>query len=312
MFEFMSRLLTMRNTTELEREVTARVRAEGALKQANAELERQIEELRASEERFRLLVEGTKEYAIYLLGPDGRIASWNPGAERIKQYRAEEVLGQSFALFYPPEAVQAGRPEQGLRTAAAEGAYKEEGWRVRKDGSRFWASVVLTALRDPAGNLRGFSKITRDLTERQQAEADAQRLREEAAARRAAEEQAEAVRQQHEWFRITLASIGDAVVCTDAQGRVIFLNPVAEQLTGWPLGEAEGRPLENVFHIVNEQTGEPAENPVVQVLREGQLAGLSHHMAIVARDGTRRPIEEMPLPSETTAGHSVSSWSSAT
>lgn len=132
---------------------------------------REVEQrLRESEERFRLLVEGVKDYAIYMLDPRGHIASWNQGAERIKGYRAPEVLGQYFSVFYPPEDIEAGKCEYELREAELTGRFEDEGWRVRKDGTRFWASVVLTAIRDPKGRLIGFTKVTRDLTERKRNE----------------------------------------------------------------------------------------------------------------------------------------------
>ena len=122
--------------------------------------------LRLSEERFRLLVEGVKDHAIYMLDPKGRIATWNGGAERLKGYNAREILGESFERFYPPEDVAAGKPGRALTIAAEQGYYSDEGWRIRKDGSRFWAGVTITAMRDGTGQLRGFSKVTRDLTER--------------------------------------------------------------------------------------------------------------------------------------------------
>jgi PAS domain S-box-containing protein len=121
--------------------------------------------LRQSEEIFRLLIEGVRDYAIFMLDPTGRVATWNLGAERIKGYSAEEVIGNKFSIFYPPEEVARGWPEHELRVAAAEGRFEDEGWRVRKDGSLFWANVIITAVYD-GGVLRGFSKVTRDLTER--------------------------------------------------------------------------------------------------------------------------------------------------
>jgi PAS domain S-box-containing protein len=133
------------------------------------EQKRAEEKLKRSEERFRLMVEGVRDYAIFMLDPNGHIESWNEGARRIKGYSQEEILGQHFSIFYPPEDVERGKPEHELREAEAKGVYEEEGWRVRKDGSRFWASVLITALRDEAGQLRGFSKVTRDITERKQA-----------------------------------------------------------------------------------------------------------------------------------------------
>lgn len=117
------------------------------------------------DEIFRLLVASVKEYAIFVLDPEGRVVTWNVGAERLKQYRREEILGKHFSVFYEPQDVADGRPDRILARAASEGHYAGEGWRVRKDGSRFWASILLTALRDESNQLRGFAKITRDLTE---------------------------------------------------------------------------------------------------------------------------------------------------
>ena len=134
-------------------------------------IRKQAEEaLRRSEERFRLLVDGARGYAIFMLDPTGHVASWNPGAERIKGYRAEEILGQHFSRFYPQEEIERGKPEYELRVAKAEGRYEEEGWRLRKDGSKFWANVIITALHDKDANLIGFSKVTRDFTNRKKAE----------------------------------------------------------------------------------------------------------------------------------------------
>ena len=133
------------------RDVTKRKRAEEALRQ--------------SEERFRLVVEEVKDYAIFMLDPSGRIVSWNEGAQKIKGYTSEEIIGQHFSRFYTSEDVQSGKPDEELTVAAAEGRYEEEGWRLRKDGSRFWADVVITALHDKGGNLAGFTKVTRDITE---------------------------------------------------------------------------------------------------------------------------------------------------
>ena len=117
-------------------------------------------------ESFRLLVASTIDYAIFLLDPDGHVASWNIGAERIKGYRADEIIGKHFSVFYPPLAVESGWPAHELDEAARLGRFEDEGWRVRKDGTRFWANVVITALRDQTGELRGFAKVTRDITER--------------------------------------------------------------------------------------------------------------------------------------------------
>jgi PAS domain S-box-containing protein len=128
------------------------------------------EELRRSEERFRLLVESVVDYAIFLLDPDGMVSSWNAGAERIKGYTEEEIVGRHFSTFYPPDAAASGHPDHELEVAGRVGRHEEEGWRVRKDGSLFWANVVITALRDSSGELVGFAKVTRDLSERRRAE----------------------------------------------------------------------------------------------------------------------------------------------
>src|SRR5512141_2489941 len=129
------------------------------------------EKLRWTEESFRLMVESVSDYAIVMLDPQGLVVSWNTGAERIKGFVAEEIVGQHFARFYPREDVENGKPRTDLALAAAGGRHEDEGWRVRKDGSMFWANVVFTAIRDQAGNLRGFAKLTRDLTERNKVEA---------------------------------------------------------------------------------------------------------------------------------------------
>lgn len=139
------------------------------------------EALRQSEERFRLLVSGVEDYAILMLDREGRVVSWNNGAERIKGYRAEEILGQHFSRFYTTEDVERGKPVLALKLAAENGAFKDEGWRVRKDGTRFWANVAITALHDRKGQLRGFGKVTRDSTERKQAQDALERQRNELA-----------------------------------------------------------------------------------------------------------------------------------
>ena len=126
--------------------------------------------LRDSEERFRLLVEGVQEYAIFHLDPTGHVVSWNAGAERLKGYTSEEIIGRHFSVFYPQEDEMNDKPQNILAQAARHGQTKDEGWRIRKDGSRFWANVVITALCDPNGNLLGFAKLTRDTTEKREKE----------------------------------------------------------------------------------------------------------------------------------------------
>jgi PAS domain S-box-containing protein len=159
---------------ELEQRVEERTseltRANELLTQEVSERKQTEEALRQSEERFRLMVSDVKDYAILMLDPDGRVASWNAGAERTKGYRAEEIIGEHFSRFYPAEERQSGRAALALQTALEQGRYEDEGWRVRKDGSRFWADVVVTTLRDKTGQLRGFCKVTRDVTDRKRNE----------------------------------------------------------------------------------------------------------------------------------------------
>jgi PAS domain S-box-containing protein len=187
--------LALPSPEELRREIAERKRAQEALSNAKMELEVRVQErtveltksnaelvveiaqrkrtedaLRHSEERFRLLVETVQDYAIYMLDPNGIVTSWNVGAEHIKGYRTEEIVGQHFSRFFSAENVECGEPEMELKVAVEQGRFANEVWRVRKDGSRFWASVVITALHDQQGRLLGFSKITRDLTERKQTE----------------------------------------------------------------------------------------------------------------------------------------------
>ncbi|HEX2047840.1 MAG TPA: PAS domain S-box protein [Acidimicrobiales bacterium] len=194
---------------EIHRDVTAESRAE--------------QELRESEERFRLLVDGVADYAIFMLDVDGHVVSWNSGAERIKGYRREEICGRHFSVFYPPEDAAAGMPAEELRKAAADGRVGAEGWRVRKDGSRFWASITVSALRDPAGVLRGFAKVTRDATDRKRFEEHLERQ-----------------------ARL-LDTVSDAVIAADEQLVLTAWNQGAERLYGWPAQEVLGRPAEQVL-----------------------------------------------------------------
>src|ERR671928_44168 len=132
-------------------------------------MEQSSDRLARDERSYRLLVQAIVDYAIFMIAPDGTIATWNAGAERIKGYKAEEIIGEHFSRFYTEEDLQRSIPKLALETAAREGRFETEGWRVRKDGTRFWANVVIDPIRDADGQLIGFTKITRDLTERKQA-----------------------------------------------------------------------------------------------------------------------------------------------
>src|SRR5690348_8671937 len=130
------------------------------------------------ESRYRLLIEAVTDYAIYMLDPTGVVTSWNPGAKRFKGYEAHEIIGKHFSRFYSEDDRAAGEPEKALKSALTQGRFEKEGWRIRKDGSRFWAHVVIDPIKTPSGEILGFAKITRDLTERRQAEQSLRRSEE--------------------------------------------------------------------------------------------------------------------------------------
>jgi PAS domain S-box-containing protein len=170
--------------------------------------------IRESEERFRLLVTNVTDYAIITLDIDGHVTSWNTGAERIKGYREQEIIGKHFSAFYPRSDIENGKPEMELRIATNEGRYEEEGWRIRKDGTMFWANVSITAMRTEQGVLKGFAQVTRDLTARKQAE--------------------EALRQSQERYRLLVDNINDyAIMFLDSQGRITSWNAGAAKITGY-------------------------------------------------------------------------------
>jgi hypothetical protein len=180
------------------------------------------EHLHPSDERFRLLIESVRDYAIFMLDPDGRVLTWNAGAERFKGYRAEEIIGQHFSRFYPPEALARGLPRHELAVATEVGSFEDEGWRVRKDGSLFWANVVITAIRNAEGQLLGFAKVTRDLTQRRNHE--------------------EALRQSEERFRLLVEGVADyAIFMLDVNGRVATWNIGAQRIKGYSAEEIIGR-----------------------------------------------------------------------
>ena len=185
---------------------------------------------RRDQERFRLMVEAVRDYAIFQLDPQGRVATWNAGAERIKGYNAAEVLGQHFARFYPEEDVERGKPDQALRAAATAGRFEEEAWRVRKDGSRFYAHVVLTALRDEERGLLGFTKVTRDITERMR------------------RDEAEALLASEERFRATFeqAAVGLAHLAPD--GRWLLVNQRLCAIVGYPRAELLKKTFQEITH----------------------------------------------------------------
>jgi PAS domain S-box-containing protein len=180
------------------------------------------EELRLSEERFKLLIDSVRDYAIFMLDPTGIVLTWNAGAERFKGYKPDEIIGRHFSLFYPPEALARGLPEFELETAGRVGVFEDEGWRVRKDGSLFWANVVITAMRGGDGRLLGFAKVTRDLTQRRGHE--------------------EELRRSEERFRLLVEGVSDyAIFMLDANGRVVTWNVGAERIKGYSASDIIGQ-----------------------------------------------------------------------
>ncbi|HJQ28016.1 MAG TPA: PAS domain S-box protein, partial [Rubrobacter sp.] len=208
--------------------------------------------LRESEERFRLLVEGVKDYAIFMLDEQGHVTTWNLGARRIKGYSEEEIIGKHFSIFFSDEDVERGYPEELLCLAAADGRYEEEGIRVRKDGSTFWADVVITALRDEAGNLRGFAKVTRDTTSRKEAEERERLLAQEQAARERATD--------------ILESISDAFYAVDKEWRFTYVNGKAEQLWG---RSRDGLLGKNIWEEFPEAVGSESHRQIQRAMEEG-------------------------------------------
>jgi PAS domain S-box-containing protein len=191
-------------------------------------------------DRFQLLVSAVQDYGIFMLDPQGHVMSWNAGAERIKGYQADEVIGKHFSMFYPQAAQSSRWPDHELRQAAAHGKYEEEGWRIRKDGSAFWANVVITALRDASGALTGFGKVTRDLTERRAHE--------------------EALRQSEERFRLLIEGVRDyAIYMLDPTGVIQSWNSGAQFIKGYAASEVVGKHYSMFFREEDVQAGLPVK-----------------------------------------------------
>lgn len=188
--------------------------------------------------RFEMLVQSVTDYAIYMLDPEGHVTSWNAGARRFKGYEAEEIIGQHFSRFYTPEEREKQIPKKALETAQREGRFETEGWRVRKDGTRFWANVVIDPIRDPNGNLVGFAKVTRDLTERKAAE--------------------EELRRSEERFRLLIQSVTDyAIYMLDPGGHVSSWNPGAERFKGYTASEILGEHFSRFYTEEDKKAGIP-------------------------------------------------------
>ncbi|MDX6277580.1 MAG: hypothetical protein QOJ72_1708 [Nocardioidaceae bacterium] len=208
------------------------------------------DQLRRSEERFRLLVDVVEDYAIFMLSPEGIISSWNAGAQRTKGYHADEIIGRHFRTFYPAEQQEARHPEYELERALNDGHYAEEGWRIRKDGSRFWANVLITAVFDDAGEHIGFAKVTRDVTAQREAQ--------------------ETLRQSEERFRLLVEAVGDyAIFMLDPGGHVVSWNTGAQRSQGYTSGEIIGQHF-RTFYLPEQQESHHPERELEIALQEGR------------------------------------------
>jgi len=231
-------------------------------------------DLRASEDRYKTLVERVQDYAIFMLDPEGRVVSWNAGAELIKGYGAAEIIGENFSRFYPAEDIARGTPQEVLRTASSVGKHEAEGWRIRKNGSRFRANVSLTALRDANGVLYGFSEVSRDISERFAIEAK---------------------------YRGLLEAAPDAMVIVNQKGEIVLLNLQAEKVFGYRRDELLGQKVTNIIpegfaeRLIAGGDGSP-DDPIIQQMGTGlELFGR-------CKDGTDFPIEIMLSPLESEEG----------
>jgi PAS domain S-box-containing protein len=216
-----------------------------------------------SEERFRLLVEGATEMAMFALDVKGNVASWNAGAERLKGYKAEEISGQHFGVFYPEDDRAAGRPQLALRTAMEDGVFRDENWRVRKDGSRFWAEVVMTALKDATGQITGFSKVTRDVTERRENEETTQAL---------------------------LESAAQGIIGVNPDGKIVIVNAMAEQLFGYTRQELIGSTIEMLLPSKYGASHVAQRDAYFSAPRNRPM-GLGLPLSARRKDGSEFPVE---------------------
>jgi len=222
-----------------------------------------VSQFLGSEESYRLMVDSVIDYAIIMIDKEGKVASWNAGAERLKGYRPEDIIGQHFSRFYTPEAIAAGLPEKELRMASEAGRFEDEGWRLRQDGTRFWANVVMTALRDKTGVIRGFSKVTRDLTERNQT--------------------AEALKKASAYTRSLIEASLDPLVTISPEGKITDVNGATEKVTGCTRQQLVGTDFSIYF-----TSPEKAREGYEKVFRDGQVR--DYPLEIRRQDGKGVPV----------------------
>jgi formate hydrogenlyase transcriptional activator len=254
------------------------------VQEANRRLESANQELIRSEEQFRSMVAGVNDYAILMLDPQGRISTWNAGAERIKGYSSEEIIGEHFSRFYTREDIETGKPDHELHVAASEGRFEDEGWRVRKDGSQFWANVVITAVRDENGTLLGFSKVTRDFTDRRNAE--------------------EALRASETRFRSLFEFSPDALILTDQNGKIAEMNSQVAKVFGYDRGELLGQPVELLVPERFRRT-HPAHRKEYSDCARVRQMGIGLELYGRRKDGSEFPVDIMLGPVETAEGQIV-------
>jgi PAS domain S-box-containing protein len=212
----------------------------------------------------RLLVESVRDYAIFVLDRTGHVLTWNPGAERLKGYTASEIIGQHFSVFYPEEDMAWNKPAWELEEATADGRFEDEGWRIRKDGTRFWANVVITALRDETGELVGFAKVTRDLTERRRAE--------------------EELRQSEQRLRLLVQSVRDyGIFMLDPDGRIVSWNEGAQHINGYTEPEILGRHF-SIFYPEEDKAWNKPDWELEVAQREGRFEDEGWR---IRKDGSR-------------------------
>jgi PAS domain S-box-containing protein len=248
-----------------------------AARRGRAALEAALGESRRAEKAAELLaaIVTSSDDAILSKNLDGIIESSNAGAERVFGYRPEELIGRPVTTLIPEDR-QAEETDILARIRRGERIEHFETVRLRKDGRPVEVSLTISPVRDATGRIVGASKIARDITEKKRTERQ--------------------LESQREWLRVTLSSIGDAVIATDVQGGIVFMNPVAERLTGCGAHTAQGRPCGDVFRVINERTGRPVENPINRVLAEGVVVGLANHTVLIAADGNQRPIDDSGAP----------------